>query len=290
MGKARSGRGRPPNGPQPGRYPVRFGTAELLRDADRANAWLLSVGGVAQSYVDLDDPANLEFDYVRRLGDLVDCLPDGPLDALHVGGAGCSLPRYVAATRPGSRQLVFDADEPLIELVREQLDLRSVPKLRVRIEDGRVGVRSRRDASADLVVVDAFERASIAGGLATVEFVTDVARVLRPAGTLLANVTDGPGLPFARRFLATLAAVFPQVVLLAEPGVLRGRRFGNLVLAASRTELPTAELTRRAASSPYPARCVHDGDLRALRGKAQPMTDAEAVVAPAPPEDVLGLF
>ncbi|GAA3559045.1 fused MFS/spermidine synthase [Amycolatopsis ultiminotia] len=269
---------------------MRFGTAELLRDADRPRAWLLSVGGVAQSYVDLDDPTNLEFDYVRRLGDLVDCLPDGPLEAVHVGGAGCSLPRYVAATRPGSRQLVFDADEPLIELVREQLELRTVPQLRVRIQDGREGIRSRRAGSADLVVVDAFERATLAGGLATVEFVTDVARVLRPAAVLLANITDGPGLPFARRFLATLAEVFPHVALLAEPGVLRGRRFGNLVLAASRTGLPDAELARRAASSAYPARYVHDDELRRLRGKAEPLTDADAMPSPAPPEDLLGLF
>lgn len=287
---SRSGRGRAPSGPQPGTYPVRFGTAELLRDADRPNAWMLSVGGVAQSYVDLDDPTNLEFDYVRRLGDLVDFLPPGPLDAVHVGGAGCSLPRYVAATRPGSRQLVFDADEPLIDLVREQLDLRSVPKLRVRIEDGRTGVRSRHDATADLIVLDAFERATLASGLATVEFVTDVARVLRPGATMLANISDGPGLPFARRFLATLAEVFPHVVLLAEPSVLRGRRFGNLVLAASRLELPTAELTRRAASSPYPARVVHGDELRQLRGKAAPVFDAEALPSPTPPDDVLGLF
>ncbi|WP_156096578.1 spermidine synthase [Amycolatopsis jejuensis] len=269
---------------------MRFGTAELLRDADRPNAWMLSVGGVAQSYVDLDDPTNLEFDYVRRLGDLVDFLPAGPLDALHIGGAGCSLPRYVAATRPGSRQLVFDADEPLIDLVREQLELRRVPKLRVRIEGGREGVRSRPDASADLVVVDAFERATLAGGLATVEFVADVARVLRPTGTMLANITDGPGLLFARRFLATLAAVYPHLVLLAEPSVLRGRRFGNLVVAASRLELPTADLTRRAASSPYPARVLHGTELRQLRGKAEPVTDAEPLASPTPPEDVLGIF
>ncbi|MDT8910801.1 fused MFS/spermidine synthase [Amycolatopsis sp. PS_44_ISF1] len=290
MSHARSGRARAQDGPRPGRYPVRFGTAELLRDADRPNAWLISVDGVAQSYVDLDDPTHLEFDYVRRLGDVVDGLPAGPLDALHVGGAGCTLPRYIAAERPGSRQLVFDADAPLIDLVREQLDLRGVPKLRVRIEGGREGVRSRHDATADLVVVDAFERATLAGGLATVEFAADVRRVLKATGTMLANITDGPGLPFARRFLATLAEVFPQVVLLAEPGVLRGRRFGNLVLAASADELPTAELTRRAASSAYPARCVHGDDLRALRGKAQPVYDAAPLASPNPPEDVLGVF
>ncbi|MEC3975147.1 spermidine synthase [Amycolatopsis sp. H20-H5] len=274
----------------PGRYPVRFGTAELLRDADRANAWMISVDGVAQSYVDLDDPENLEFDYVRRLGDVLDCLTDGPLDALHVGGAGCTLPRYLAVTRPGSRQLVFDADGELIELVREQLELRGVPKLRVRVSGGREGVASRHDASADLIVVDAFERATMAGGLATVEFTADAARVLKPSGSYLANITDGPGLPFARRFFATLAEVFEHVVLLVEPSVLRGRRFGNLVLAASKNELPVAELARRAASSAYPARCVSGAELTKLRGKAEPVYDAAPMASPEPPKDVLGVF
>ncbi|WP_326566891.1 fused MFS/spermidine synthase [Amycolatopsis rhabdoformis] len=287
---SRSARSRDKGGPRPGKYPVRFGTAELLADADRANAWLVSVDGVAQSYVDLDDPTNLEFDYVRRLGDVVDCLREGPLDALHVGGAGCTLPRYVAATRPGSRQLVFDADGPMIELVREQLDLRSVARLKVRIEGGREGVASRYDASADLVVVDAFERASFAGGLATVEFVSDVARVLRGDGVVLANVTDGPGLAFVRRFLATVGEVFPHVLLLADPGVLRGRRFGNVVVAASREPLPVDVLTRKAASSPYPARCVAGDELRKLRGKALPVWDADPVASPVPPEDVLRVF
>ncbi|GAA4539434.1 spermidine synthase [Amycolatopsis samaneae] len=291
MSHARSARNRPAqrSAPAPGRYPVRFGVAELLRDADAANAWMVSVDGVAQSYVDLDDPTNLEFDYVRRIGDVVDHLPPGPLDALHVGGAACTLPRYVAATRPGSRQHVFDADGELVELVRAQLGLK-VPNLRVRVSDGRAGVASRRDASADLVIADAFESAKLAGGLATAEFTADVARVLRPAGTYLANITDGPGLPFARRFAATLAEVFPHALLLAEPAVLRGRRFGNLVFAASRTELPVTEVTARTASSPFPARCVSGDGLRELRGRATPIRDEAPAEAPAPPDDVLGLF
>ncbi|MFD9888278.1 spermidine synthase [Amycolatopsis sp. NPDC059027] len=291
MSHARSARNRPTRQahPTPGEYPVRFGIAELLRDADNANAWLLSVDGVAQSYVDLDDPTNLEFDYVRRIADVVDHLPPGPLDALHAGGAACTLPRYVAATRPGSRQHVFDADGELVELVRTQLGLK-VPNLRVRVSDGRAGVASRRDATADVIIADAFESAKLAGGLATVEFTADVARVLRPAGTYLANITDGPGLPFARRFIATLAEVFPHALLLAEPAVLRGRRFGNLVFAASRVDLPVAAVAARTASSPFPARCVSDAELRKLRGKATPIFDDAPAEAPAPPDDVLGLF
>jgi hypothetical protein len=268
---------------------VRFGTAELIRDLDRPNGWLLSVDGVAQSYVDLDDPTHLEFDYVRRIGDVIDCLPAGALEVLHVGGGACTLPRYVAATRPGSRQLVLDADGELIDLVREQLDLRGVPALRVRISDGRAGVTSRHDASADLVVLDAFERAAIPSGLATLEFITDVARVLRPAGTLLVNISDGPGLRFARRVIATLMAVFPQMVLLAEPAVWRGRRFGNLVLAASAVELPVDALSRRAASAVFPARVVTFPELRKLAGQLDPLTDADPMASPAPPEHAFGL-
>src|SRR5215217_5309163 len=90
--------------PVSGQYPVRFGTAELLRDLDRPNGWLLSVDGVAQSYVDLDNPTHLEFEYVRRIGDVLDRLsePGKSMDAVHIGGGACTIPRYVAATRPGS--------------------------------------------------------------------------------------------------------------------------------------------------------------------------------------------
>lgn len=272
-----------------GRYPVRFGLAELLADADRPNAWLLTVDEVAQSYVDLDDPRHLEFEYVRRIGDVIDCLDAGPLDALHLGGAGCTVPRYVAATRPGSRQLVFDADDALIELVREQLDLRSVPQLRVRISDGREGVTTRRDASADLVVADVFQRARMPATVATLEFTTDVARVLRPAGTYLINVADGPGLTFARRVIATIGRVFPHVVMLADSGVLRGRRFGNVVVAASRAGLPVDEITRRAASAAFPARVTSGDELARFCGNARPITDDEAVEPPSPPWNVFGL-
>ncbi|TNC27295.1 spermidine synthase [Amycolatopsis alkalitolerans] len=273
----------------PGEYPVRFGTAELLADADHPGGWLLSVDGIAQSYVDIDDPEHLEFEYVRRMGDVIDCLGDGrePLEALHLGGAGCTLPRYVAATRPGSRQLVFDADGPLIELVREQLDLRSVPRLRVRISDGRAGVATRHDDTADLVIVDVFRQASMPSDIATLEFTRDVARVLRPPGAYLLNVADGPGLIFTRRVTATVASVFGEVLLLAEPGVLRGRRFGNVVLAASGTELPVQAIAGRAASAAFPARCVAGDDLKSFYGKAKPLTDADGMAAPMPPPKIL---
>jgi hypothetical protein len=255
-----------------------------MRDLDRPNGWLLSVDGVAQSYVDLDDPAHLEFEYVRRIGDVVDCLPAGPLETVHVGGGACTLARYVAATRPGSRQLVLDADGELVDFVREHLRLRDVPQLRVRVSDGRAGVASRRDDSADLIVLDAFERAAMPGGLATVEFTRDVARVLRAGGTYVVNVSDGPGLRFARRVVATVSEVFGEVLLLADPGIMRGRRFGNLVLAASAAGLPLEQLAGRAASAVFPARMLAGVKLRDWCGRAAPITDEAPAIAPTPPE------
>ncbi|HEX4817429.1 MAG TPA: fused MFS/spermidine synthase [Nonomuraea sp.] len=267
----------------PGVYPVTFGEVELLRDMDRQDGWLLSKDGVPQSYVDLKDPTFLEFEYVRLMADVIDLLPDGPLSCVHVGGGACTIPRYVAATRPGSRHIVIEPDRRLVDLVREQLDLRSVPRLKVITEGGRVGAAKVWDTSADLVVLDAFTGATMPVELATVEFMGDLARVLKPSGTLLVNVADGKGLAFARRLLATVTGAFRHVALLAEPGIMRGRRFGNLIVAASRAALPVDALTRRAAGGLTQARCVHGEALTNFVAGAPPIKDGDPVLAPVPP-------
>ncbi|MBB4701692.1 spermidine synthase [Sphaerisporangium siamense] len=272
--------------PAPGRYTVDSGEVELLRDLDRPSGWLLSMGGVPQSYVDLDDPTYLEFEYVRLMADVIDVLDEGPLDVVHVGAGACTLPRYVAATRPGSRHIVIEPDAALVRLVRDHLRLRSVPALKVRVADGRSGAAGLRDASADLFVLDAFTGAVMPLDLATAEYMGDIARVLKDPGVLLVNLADGKGLPFARRVVATVQGTFRHVALLAEPGVLRGRRFGNLIVAASRAPLHIASLTRRAAGGLTQARCVAEDDLVKFVAGAPPIKDGDAVVAPVPPPDL----
>ena len=115
---------------------------ELLRDDDHADAWLLLVDGVPQSYVDLDDPTHLDFPYVQLIAAVIDAAfpPGRRLTTIHVGGAGLTLPRWLAATRPGSRQLVLEPDEALTALVRERLPLPRDSGIRVRAEDGRAGL------------------------------------------------------------------------------------------------------------------------------------------------------
>jgi hypothetical protein len=280
--------GRRDQRPQPGRLPVAGGTAELLADADRDGSWMLLVEQTPQSHVDLTDPTHLEFEYVRRMGHVVDTAadPGAPLDVVHLGGGALTLARYVAATRPGSRQRVVEADGALTDLVRTHLPLPKAARIRVRTADAREGLAALPRDSADVVLTDVFAGARTPAHLTTVEFQAEVRRVLRPDGVCAVNVADGPPLRFARGQVATLRAVFPHVCLLAEPGTLRGRRFGNLVAVASGRPLPVAALTRRCAADPMPARVVEGTDLDRFAGNVRPVHDAGAVPSPEPPPGV----
>jgi spermidine synthase len=126
----------------PGPTAVTGGTAELLADADRDGSWMLLVNDTPQSHVDLEDPTHLEFEYVRRIGHVLDLATDAgrPIDVVHLGGGALTLPRYVAVTRPGSRQRVVEIDQPLTDLVREHLPLPRGARIRVRGDDARVGL------------------------------------------------------------------------------------------------------------------------------------------------------
>jgi hypothetical protein len=271
--------------PTPGTWQVRLGTAELIADADRPAGWLLSVNGVAQSYVDLAEPTHLEFDYVRIVGDLVDLAapPGEPMTALHLGGGGCTVPRYLAATRPGSTQVVVEADDLLATVVRRELGVKG---FRLRLGDARESLEAVRAGASDLVVSDVFAGSDLPRHCTTLEYLQLVRRALRPAGTYVANVGDGPPLAFSRGQAATLLAAFAHVVVLADPVVLRGRRFGNVVLAGSDQPFDVAGLAKRSARAIGRARVISGDDVRDFTGGAKPVTDATADDAPSPPPDV----
>ncbi len=274
-----------------------MGTVELLRDLDRPRAWMLLVDGTPQSHVDLDDPQYLEFEYMRRLGHLADlAAPTGePLRVLHLGAGGLTLARYVTATRPRSSQLAVDADAALVELVRRRLPLAQrgrrasggpAGRVRIRVGDARTVLGQLAAGSFDLVVADLFTGGRTPAHVTSVEFTAAVARCLAPAGIYAANIGDGPPLAHARARVAAVRAVFPHACLIADPAVLRGRRFGNLVAAGSAGELPAAGLTRRAAGDPFPARVLCGSDLDRFIAGAKPVTDATARPSPAPPPDM----
>ncbi|MFI5757673.1 spermidine synthase [Streptomyces sp. NPDC051569] len=270
---------------------VDHGTAKLLPDVDRERAWLLTVDGAPQSYVDLDEPTHLEFEYVRRLAHVVDrAAGEGdPLTVLHLGGGACTLPRYVAATRPGSRQRVVEADAGLLALVAERLPIPDGSGITLHGADARRWLEAAPARSADVLIADVFGGSRIPAHITSVEYAREAERVLRTDGVYAANLADGAPFDFLRSQLATFAAVFEELALIAEPAMLRGRRFGNAVLVASHTAIDTAALARRAASDAFPARVEHGPSLRRLIGDAVPVRDAGAVPSPRPPDGAFSI-
>jgi spermidine synthase len=249
---------------------------------------MLLVDGVPQSHVDLDDPGYLDFEYVRRLGHVIDTAAPSaqPLRVLHLGAGALTLARYVTATRPGSTQLAVEVDAALVDLVRRRLPLRGV---RVRIGDARAVLERLPADSFDVVIADVFAGGRTPAHLTSVEFMTAVRRALRPSGVYGVNVADGAPLAYARVQVATARAVFPQVALIADAAVLRGRRFGNLVLVASPEPLPVDVLTRLTAADPMPGRVLYDQNLTRFAGGAKPVTDANASPSPEPPADAFAV-
>ncbi len=270
---------------------VAGGEASLVPDPDLPGGWMLLIEGTQQSHVDLEQPDRLAFEYMRRIGHIIDVLPPGPLRIVHLGGGAMSIARYASATRPRTRNLVVERDAELVELVRSHLPWPREYQIRVRVAEARTALESLPDAGADLIILDVFAGARTPGNLTSVEAFGQAQRALTPGGTLVANIADENPLTYARRYLAGVQQVFDRVAVAAEPAVLRGRRFGNLVVVAQPAGAPPLDLNllaRHCAGDPWPARLVHGRDLDTFVGGHRPFTDATAAGSPVPPPGIFG--
>ncbi|WP_298746763.1 spermidine synthase [uncultured Serinicoccus sp.] len=256
---------------------------ELVRD-ERGGVTVLR-DGHPQSYVDTDDPLLLVFEYVQHLALVLESLrPDpAPLAVTHVGGAGLTLARWVHVTHPGSPQIVLEPDTALTELVRRELPLPRGHRIRVRPQTGQEGVTGLRDGSADVVVVDAYDEGRVPGALAGQAFARELARVLAPDGLLLVNAADLPGLRWVARLGATLRTSLPHVGQLVLREVASGKRYGNVVLVASRRPLDDVTLTRAAARAPFPTRWRPSSEVAAAERGVRPFGEV-GDASPPPPD------
>jgi hypothetical protein len=253
---------------------------ELLSDLDRPTGRVLLVDGVEQSYVD-DDPTHLEFEYMQHMAlvnDIVRPEPDR-VRAVHLGAGAMSMPRWLAATRPGSQQLAIEASTDVLDAVR---DLAPVA-CEVRIGDAVQAVDTLAAGTADIVIWDLYDGPrAITAGL-TLESVQSMRRLLVDGGIALLNVSDMTPFDVVRPVLAALRTCFDDVVLLAEPSTLRGRRSGNCVLVGCvGGALPHVSMARAGAAAPVRASVLADGKLAAFVGDSKPATVADPLPAPDP--------
>lgn len=266
--------------PDPCDFESAYYCARVEAAEDRDSGRVLVLDRLRHSYVDLDDPAYLGFGYTQVFADVIDgTFPPGePVDALHIGGGGFTMPRYLAAQRPGSQSLVLELDPMLVEIARAELGLATDGRLRVEIGDARLGVAAQPPERWDVVIGDAFGGLAVPWHLTTVEFVEDIRATLRPGGVYMINVIDYPPMDFARAEAATLASVFDHVAIVAPARRLLGAEGGNVVIVGSDAPIDADRIRGVVADRGGDEEVVTGSRYAEFVGGAQTLTDDHAPV------------
>lgn len=225
---------------------ISTGTARLEKVDGEVDTYVLHVNGVPSSSITLSEPTRLDFEYLDWMSRIIDVqFAAGPLRAVHIGAAGCALARALHAQRPGSKQTAIDIDPALLDYSRTWFDLPRAPGLALRAGDGAVETEKFRTDALDVLVRDAFDHDWVPPDLQTAEFFFTCARILKDSGIYLANVPDAGDHRVLRAELDLLKSAFDHVAVAAEPGILKGRRRGNVVAIASNSPLLASDLDRR---------------------------------------------
>lgn len=216
--------------------------------AGQGNGRTLVLDRVRHAYVDLGDPSNLGFRYIRWIVDASAPVVEGrggDVDVLHVGGGGFSLPRHLEAAHPASRHTVLELDPAVLATARSDLGFAPTDRTTVIVGDARLSVGDLPPDGFDLVVGDAFGGLSVPWHLTTREFLAEVDGLTRPGGLYVMNIIDREPLRFARAETATLRSLFEHVVVIAGGSPLAGSGGGNLVLVASHEPIDAEAIRAR---------------------------------------------
>lgn len=196
-----------------------------------------------QSAMRLTRPNDLELSYTRSM---MACLlfQAVPRNVLMIGLGGGSVAKYVYHQLPSAKVRVLELDPQVVAIARQCF---LVPpddaRFQVIVGDG-AEYMARRDARADLIMVDGYDAESHVEALATREFYSDCRARLAASGMLVVNLWGGD-----RQFnevLKRIEGVFPDGTL-----CLPARKLGNVIAFAFRDPpgpLAWADLERRAVA------------------------------------------
>jgi len=162
---------------------------------------------VYQSVMDLDRPHELAAPYTRLM--MLGAVYAEPHARMaHVGVGAGNMTAYAVRTFPSAVVHAVDVDRHAVELGARHFGLAPHPRLHLHIEDGRRWLEASRE-TFDVVMLDAYDDASIPAHLMDAGFFAVVAARLAPGGVAMQNVytpiVDTP------RLLAAMRASLPQV-------------------------------------------------------------------------------
>ncbi|MCU1567875.1 MAG: hypothetical protein JWQ56_2812 [Pseudarthrobacter sp.] len=241
--------------------------ASIEPDAFTGGSYVLSIGGAEQSHVNLARPDEIFYEYLRRIGHLVDlAAPAGtPVTALHLGAGALTLARYIQTTRPGSTQYAVELERELLDFVLQQLPLPEGTNLHTIIGDARDALTDLEpDLLFDVVILDIFSGSEAPAHLACTEFYSELRERLSPGGLLIVNVGDEPGLTLVRSQVSAMRRAMADVAASAESGMFEGRYPGNIILAGTQTPWPAGWSEELTARGPHPGKVLAGVDLDAL--------------------------
>ncbi len=184
-----------------------------------------------QTCIDIDDPDQIVFPYVRMTfaGLLVN--PE-PTRGLMIGMGGGTISSVLTSVYPDLAMDLVEVDQAVVNVATEYFGFRKTDQINVHVTDGRVFTRRAvlRKEKYDLIILDAFTGEYIPEHLMTVEFLDDIKSLLTPDGVVIANTFLGSSLYDHES--VTYSTVFGPMFNLKMPGT------GNRVIVASRMELP----------------------------------------------------
>lgn len=257
-------------------FETKYYCARVEVDPARDSGRLLWLDTLQHSYVDLADPTHLEFRYTRLLAAAIDAGTEGAIDAVHIGGGGLTMPRWIDATRPGSTSTVLEIDPGLIDIARSELGYQDDPTIDIRIGDGRIALAELSPGSADVVVGDAFGGVAVPWHLTTVDVARQIENVLTPNGLYVLNLIDHGPMAFARAEIGTLRQVFDTVAAIAPDDNLTTG--GNVVVIATDVELDIDRLVEEARDLGLETQVLTGADLDDYVGVPVVLTDEYAPV------------
>ncbi len=176
----------------------------------------LVLDNLVQSYVNLNNPLYLEYEYLKIYADILKWRFDknNTFQTLSIGGGGYTFPRYMEIYYPHSEIEVVEIDPEVTKVAYEYLGLSPNTRIKTYNTDGRWYVMNC-PKKYDVIFIDAFNDLSVPYHLTTKEFAKELKDIMKPTGILLTNIVDnfqkGAFLP---SYVKTLREVFGYKVFI----------------------------------------------------------------------------